>query len=106
MVLNTKKRDVKSFLSENVTTPFTPELEHSGLSPEAEMRRLPFNYGDPIRLIRHAENIMIVTSGGDWPGSGAIVTGRGSTTAKIELPANWNKLVAKYKNIVPTYALY
>jgi hypothetical protein len=101
-----KKRDIKSFLSENVTTPFTPELEHSGLSQEAEVRRLPFNYGDPMRLIRHVENIMIVTSGGDWPGSGAIVSGRGSTTAKIELPANWNKLVAKYKNIVPTYALY
>jgi hypothetical protein len=100
------KREIKSFLSENVTTPFTSDLEHSGLSQEAEIRRLPLNYGDPIRLIRHPENIIIITAGGDWPGCGAVVSGRGSTIVKIELPANWSQLVAKYRNIVPTYALY
>ncbi|MFC1949922.1 hypothetical protein ACFLW0_07115 [Chloroflexota bacterium] len=31
---------------------------------------------------------------------------RPSVTKKAELPANWNKLVTKYKNVVPTYALY
>jgi hypothetical protein len=27
-------------------------------------------------------------------------------TRKIELPRNWDKLVAKYKGLVPTYAPY
>ena len=34
-----------------------------------------------------------------WPTNGFV-------TKKIELPADWNKLVAKYRNIVPTYARY
>jgi hypothetical protein len=31
---------------------------------------------------------------------------RPSVTKKVELPEGWSKLVAKYKNIVPTYAMY
>jgi hypothetical protein len=27
-------------------------------------------------------------------------------TEKIELPANWDKLVARYKNVVPNYIRY
>jgi hypothetical protein len=102
-----QKKDVKVFLSENVTTPFKPELELTGLYQEAtSVRHLPFNIGDPVRLLRNIDDIVIIIAGGDWPGAGAVITCRGKTTAKIELPANWNKLVAKYKNIVPTYALY
>jgi hypothetical protein len=30
----------------------------------------------------------------------------GPVTQKIDLPMNWNELVTKYKDIVPTYARY
>jgi hypothetical protein len=101
------KRDVKVFLSENVTVPFRPELERTGLAQEeTSVRQLPYNIGDPVRLLRNIDDIMIIVAGGDWPGNGVVITGRGKTISKIELPANWDKLVAKYKNIVPTYALY
>ena len=41
----------------------------------------------------------------------AQIIGGGATpgkkqTQKIDLPKNWAKLVAKYKNVVPTYAKY
>lgn len=101
------KRDVKVFLSENVTMPFRPELERTGLAQEEiSVRHLPYNVGDPVRLLRNIDDIVIIVTGGDWPGAGAVITGRGKTIVKIELPANWDKLAAKYKNIVPTYALY
>jgi hypothetical protein len=32
--------------------------------------------------------------------------GSGWTTKKVELPAKWESLVAKYKDIVPTYVRY
>lgn len=101
------KKDVKAFLSENVTLPYLPESERAGLAREDSPVRLsPFNPGEPVRLFRNIEDIMIIIAGGDWPGAGALVTGRGKTTVKVEFPANWNKLVARYKNLVPTYALY
>jgi len=43
-------------------------------------------------------NAMIVSGG--FPSAGSWVT------QKIELPANWDKLVKKYKDIVPKYGLY
>jgi hypothetical protein len=103
------KKDVKTFISENATAPYSPEFERTGLAPqEGGPRRLPFNLGDPVRLMPDLNNIMIVVAGGAWPGNGAVVTGGlgGVVTKKIELPANWGKLVEKYKNVIPTYALY
>ena len=101
------KKDIKVFLSENVTTTFKPELERTGLAQEEKsVRLLPYNVGDPVRLLRNIDDIMIVIAGDEWPGNGVVITGRGKTTTKIELPANWDKLVAKYKNLVPAYALY
>jgi hypothetical protein len=51
------------------------------------------------------EPIQIIVAGGmgSWVG---LLSGGSPKTEKIELPANWAELVAKYKNIVPTYAKY
>ena len=43
-----------------------------------------------------AQNAMAFTKG----------LGVGRITKKIELPASWDKLVNKYKNLVPTYTRY
>jgi hypothetical protein len=52
--------------------------------------------------------VQVIVAGGPgpcWMGMLKAFGGRG-VTQKVELPANWDKLAAKYKNIVPTYARY
>jgi branched-subunit amino acid ABC-type transport system permease component len=52
-----------------------------------------------------ANQIQVVVLGGmgSWVGT---LSGGQTGVAKIELPSNWDKLVAKYKNVVPTFARY
>jgi len=42
--------------------------------------------------------IRMIVGGGATPGKKEI--------QKIDLPKNWDRLVAKYKNVVPTHAKY
>jgi hypothetical protein len=71
---------------------------------------LPENDTEMVPLIKDPRFIKIIVGGG--PGAFiACVSGGGATpgrkqTQKIELPKNWARLVAKYKNVVPTYAKY
>jgi hypothetical protein len=63
-----------------------------------------------VPLIEDPRFIRVIVGGG--PGAFiAHLVGGGATPGKkeiqkIELPVNWSKLVAKYKNIVPNYAKY
>jgi len=50
--------------------------------------------------------ITLFVCGGAYTTIGALLGGPTPVTKKIVLPMNWNKLVAKYKNITPKYALY
>jgi|WetSurMetagenome_2_1015567.scaffolds.fasta_scaffold57213_2 hypothetical protein len=56
------------------------------------------------------EGLMIVVAGGPgaWMGMLRSVGGiqNSFVTRKIELPRNWDKVVAKYKDVVPVYASY
>jgi hypothetical protein len=71
---------------------------------------VPMNAMDPIPIIPNPNHIKILVAGG--PGafmglvSSAALGGTSWVTKKIELPSNWNKLVAKYKNVVPNYERY
>jgi hypothetical protein len=71
---------------------------------------LPDNDKAMVPLIKDSRFIRVIVGGG--PGAFiAHVIGGGATpgkkqTQKIELPKNWAKLVAKYKNVVPTHAKY
>ena len=49
--------------------------------------------------------LRIVVAGGAQNQIG-VYRGFGHMTKKMNLPVNWDKLVAKYKNIVPTYVMY
>jgi hypothetical protein len=57
-----------------------------------------------------ADGLLIVVAGGPgaWMGMLRSVGGieNGFVTKKIELPRNWDKLVEKYKNVVPVYKKY
>ena len=47
--------------------------------------------------------LYVVGGFGSWMG---MICGGAIATEKIELPANWGKLVEKYKDFVPTYVVY
>jgi hypothetical protein len=56
------------------------------------------------------EDFMIVVAGGPGVWHGLLQSAGGFensfVTKKINLPRNWDKLQAKYKNLVPTYVTY
>jgi len=91
----TKKR-IKEFVLENSVSPFPPAqggqgtpLQPTKLSVDDLMLVVAGGPGDWIGLLRSA---------GGWENS--------FVTRKIDLPRNWDKLVTKYKNVVPAYAGY
>jgi hypothetical protein len=70
---------------------------------------IPGSQGESSPAARTSNRmIQLIIAGGPgpcWMGLLKSFFGNG-VTQKIELPANWDKLVAKYKNVVPTYAVY
>jgi hypothetical protein len=111
------KKEVKAFISENATAPFYRHSTYWGVvagtntSARQLPTKLPFQPQDPIRLIQNTDCITIVVAGGPGAflgflrGSGGGF-GNSFVTHKIELPANWSKLVEKYKGMTPTHTLY
>jgi hypothetical protein len=90
------KKKVKEFILQNSTQPLPPVQGGQGTPMQPVMPTL--------------DDIMIVVAGGPgaWIGLLRSAGGweNGFVTRKIELPGNWDKLVEKYKNVVPTYVSY
>jgi hypothetical protein len=69
--------------------------------------RPPFNPEDSVRMIPSPNSVRIVVAGGAGGLMVDLISGAGSwMTKKVTLPANWDKLVAKYKDVMPTYVRY
>jgi hypothetical protein len=87
------KKKLKEFLMKRAESPMDSFWESS--QPPAEF--------DP-------DSLLIVVAGGPgaWTGLLRSVGGikNDFVTKKIRLPRNWDELVEKYKNVVPTYARY
>jgi hypothetical protein len=107
------KEDIKGFISEYARIPgshFNNIPIIGGGRPGLYKGKISARDTDTVALIRDLRFIRIMVGGG--PGAFiAHTVGGGATpgkkqTQKIELPANWDKLVKKYKNIVPAYAKY
>jgi hypothetical protein len=105
------KKDVKVFIAEYGRVPAYRlasywALRHGGLYGE----KVPMIDTDMVPLVRDPNTLRVIVAGGPGvfigefmgvgfaPGQNAI--------KKVELPTNWDKLLIKYKNIVPTYARY
>jgi hypothetical protein len=111
------KKEIKAYISEYARVPFYKHPSYYGGEAIFEgvgKKSVPRNAQDTIRVIPNPEALWIFVAGGT--SSGNVIT-RGSprfnrkpminlVTKKIELPENWNKLVKKYKDIVPLYSLY
>lgn len=107
------KGDIKEFISEFKRisgSQFNSMPVIGGFKPGLFKGRITPQETDTIPVIRNPEYIRIIVAGG--PGAFiAHAVGGGATpgkkqTQKIELPENWDSLVARYKNVVPTFAKY
>ncbi len=105
------KKEIANFISEYARVPAYRHAMYWRALPEAPAKEwLPLNPMDSMRILRDPDWIRVLVAGG--PGNflglfvGAVHEGMDWVTKKVELPANWDKLVEKYKNIVPTYARY
>ena len=100
------KEDVKSYIAKNKLV----EAYRVARPPWLKEDSIPEKDTDMVPMISDPRFIRVIVAGG--PGAFiAHAAGGGATpgkkqTQKIELPKNWDKLVAKYKNVVPTYAKY
>jgi hypothetical protein len=114
------KKDIKQFIAEYARCPATKynlqAQDISSVNPNEKAShslfkgRLPAKEWDMVPLVRNPEFIKIIVAGGPGAFIG-VMAGGGATPGKkcmqkIELPANWDKLVAKYKDVFPTYARY
>jgi len=112
------KKSIKNYLSEYARTPWYQHSYYpygSSVWEGLDKISMPKNPEDTIRVIPNPEGVWIFVAGGPGVGLGIM---RGSprfdlggcrinlVTHKIELPKNWDRLVKKYQDVVPTYVNY
>jgi hypothetical protein len=107
------KQDIKEFISEYARMPgfrFNNMPPIAGISLGLYKGKISIRETDMVPFIRDPRFIRIIIAGG--PGAFiAHLAGGGATpgmkqTQKIEFPKNWDQLVKKFKDVVPTYAKY
>ncbi len=59
-----------------------------------------------VPKISRPTSLRVFVCGGTYSTMAAFTGASRFVTQKVDLPTNWNKLVKKYKDVVPTYALY
>ena len=104
------KKKIKDYIIENAR--FTVDY-YSQFGPgdrEPFIGNGPADKGNSHSIFRitqrDPEPIQIYVLGGFGSWMGFLQGGPQPVIKKAELPANWNNLVAKYKNIVPSYVRY
>lgn len=100
------KKQIAEFVSEYTRMPaYKTAAYYMDWNPKRA--RPPFNPEDSVRMIPSPNSIRIVVAGGAGGLMIDLISGGGAwTTKKVTLPANWDKLVARYKDIVPNYVRY
>ncbi|MFC1918507.1 hypothetical protein ACFLWW_00830 [Chloroflexota bacterium] len=104
------KAEIREFLKEYARV---PAYQHSYKAfwgnPPREFS--PVSEMSSMRLFLHSDNIIVVVAGDVHNVQGLVLGSKSSgesifVTRKAELPANWDNLVKKYKDMVPTYIRY
>jgi hypothetical protein len=104
------KEKVKQYIVENKLVPAARIRAQAGMGRPPGVEGPPVPESGMVPQITAPGFIKVIVGGG--PGAFiAHLVGGGPTPGrkevqKIELPKNWDRLVAKYKNVVPTYAKY
>lgn len=107
------KKDVISYLVEYARVPAADVNVRWFRESHHEPKEFLLPLDDPTRSMRKfysSKHTAIVVAGLSYSWGTVSYSGGGThgtiVTKKIELPANWDKLVERYKDIVPTYAPY
>ena len=105
------KKDVVSFISEHARAPLYQSPRYYGSVPSTtgpESGMLLVNPEDSIQVVSTKGSFRIVVAGGSGNIMGILAGApfHTWTMEKIQLPANWEKLVKKYKDMVPAYIKY
>ena len=106
------KEKIKKYITEKKLVPAAQLRAQSNaiVTPGSKLQQSSVDDAEMVPLIKDPRFIRVIVGGG--PGAFvAHLIGGGATPGKkeiqkIELPENWDKLVAKYKNLVPVYAKY
>ena len=107
-----KKKEVKEFLCEYARIPAARSTAYTGrqvgAAPAMKDKHLaPLNPEETVRILTNAHFIKLIVAGGTHGAIGIFSGGhRTPVVKKVTLPANWDRLVKKYQDIVPTYELY
>jgi hypothetical protein len=105
------KQDIKDFIAEYARKPANNMGTDGGRVQGTLYKGKIFaRENETVRIIRDTRVIRIMVAGGPGAFIAQIVGGGARAgnlqTKKIELPKNWDKLVAKYKDVVPVYVRY
>jgi hypothetical protein len=105
------KQDIRDFLCEYKRVPATHRGRAMGQdAPRLFKGHVTAREGDTLPLIRDPRNIRVIVAGG--PGSfiahaiGGVPTPGRAEIQPMEFPANWDKLVKKYRNVMPNHVRY
>jgi hypothetical protein len=98
------KASMKKYIVENAKAPWrNMSGYYTGRNKERSPDEMvPIFAGNP----NQPPPIQIFVAGGQGAWTGLHSGGSTPCTAKIDLPKNWDNLVAKYKKVVPSYVRY
>ncbi len=104
------KKKIKDYIIENARVPMDRLKEFGPGIAGSIFRDVSDDQTDSFQILqitqRNPEPVQVYVFGGFGSWLGFLQGGPTPVITKVELPANWGKLVAKYKNIVPTYVRY
>jgi len=102
------KKEIANYISEYARVPAYRHPDYwGGFLPGKKLQSQPLNPEDSMSILWKSDLIRILVAGGPGAFIGLFMGGSQPTiewvTKRVKLPANWNRLVAKYKDIKPTY---
>ena len=102
------KKNIQDFILENARVPWFRHPRYWSSSGSPSQKTPPLNPNDSAAILRRTERaVLIFVAGGTGSRMGLFGgSAREPVTKKVDLPANWNALVQKYKNVVPSYLRY
>jgi hypothetical protein len=99
------KGEIASYLYEYARVPAYQTPEFWG-TPGIQRVRPPLNAQDPTPLLRSPETFRMVVSGGAGAFMGMAYGSGTWVTKPVPLPAQWDRLVRKYRGLVPNHLRY
>jgi hypothetical protein len=104
------KQGVKNFIAEFARVPaYRHRAWYDDSMAYGRPGMTPHNAEDSMSIVTTPDLIEIIVAGGSGAFMGILCSSANNDTfahKKIQLPAGWSKLVAKYRTYVPNYELY